>query len=294
MSINRSKDEVVFDRIILIISIIIFIVVAYPLWFIVIASISNSDLVSLGEVKFLPKDIRLFGFEQVFQDSRIWNGYFNTAIYVVFGTLLNMVVTLPAAYALSRKEFKARHVVMTYFVITMFFNGGLIPLYMTVSSLNLISTRTIQIIFLAMNTYNLIIARTFMQTSIPQELYESAIMDGCGHFRFFIQIVIPLSKAIIAVLILYYAVYHWNDYFNALIFNNKTQYEPLQITLRRILVLNEAFEGGSGQASGGYAQSFANQIKYAVMIVSTVPILIFYPFIQKYFAKGVLIGSIKG
>lgn len=177
-----------------------------------------------------------------------------------------MVVTMPAAYALSRRNFKARNAVMLYFVFTMFFSGGLVPLYMTVSSLHLISTKTILIIFIAVNTYNLIIARTFIQNSIPEDLYEAAVLDGCSHFTYFIKVVLPLSKAVNSVLILYYAVYHWNDYFNALIFNSKSENAPLQIVLR----------------------------KYAVIIVSTVPILCVYPFIQKYFEKGVMIGAVKG
>ncbi len=276
------------------ITIIVFIIIAYPLWFVVIASISNSNLVNIGAVHFLPKDIRFYGYQQVFSDSRIWRGYLNTIIYVLLGTTLNMIVTMPAAYALSRKEFKQRNIVMFYFVFTMFFGGGLVPLYMTISSLHLIGTKTILIILGALNTYNLIIARTFIQDNIPNELYESAILDGCSHFKFFMQIVLPLSKAVFSVLVLYYAVGHWNDFFNALMFNNKNANEPLQIVLRRILLLNEAFEKGSGGVQGGYAQSSADQVKYAVMIVSTLPILCFYPFIQKYFEKGVLIGAIKG
>ncbi len=165
---------------------------------------------------------------------------------------------------------------------------------MTVSSLGLISTRTILILLGAINSYNLIIARTFIDNSIPNELYEAAVLDGCSHFAYFARVVIPLSKAVISVLILYYAVFHWNDYFNALLFNNNNAYDPLQIVLRRILLLNEAFESGSGGIAGGYSQSFADQVKYAVIIVSTLPILCVYPFIQKYFEKGVMIGAVKG
>jgi len=250
--------------------------------------------VNQGLVTFWPKDIRFYGFEQVFSDERIWNGYGNTILYVVAGTILNMMVTMPAAYALSRPDFKARNIVMYYFVFTMYFSGGLVPLYMTISSLGLISTKWILLIFLLINTYNLIIARTFIQNSIPNDLYEAAILDGCSHFRFFWSIVLPLSKAIIAVEILYYGVYHWNDYFNALLYNYKEANEPLQIVLRRILLLNEAFSSGNGGVQGGYAQSSADQVKYAVMIVSTVPILCVYPFVQKYFEKGVMIGAVKG
>lgn len=291
---TSNIPDKIFGAAVIILSILIFIIVAYPLWFIVIASISNSNLVNLGQVTFWPKDIRFYGYQQILEDSRIWKGYANTILYVVAGTALNMVVTMPAAYALSRRNFKARNVVMLYFVFTMFFSGGLVPLYMTVSSLHLISTKTILIIFIAVNTYNLIIARTFIQNSIPEDLYEAAVLDGCSHFTYFIKVVMPLSKAVNSVLILYYAVYHWNDYFNALIFNSKSENAPLQIVLREILLLNQAFASGNGGVQGGYGQSSADQVKYAVIIVSTVPILCVYPFIQKYFEKGVMIGAVKG
>lgn len=150
------------------------------------------------------------------------------------------------------------------------------------------------IIFIAVNTYNLIIARTFIQNSIPEDLYEAAVLDGCSHFTYFIKVVLPLSKAVNSVLILYYAVYHWKDYFNALIFNSKSENAPLQIVLREILLLNQAFASGNGGVQGGYGQSSADQVKYAVIIVSTVPIFCVYPFIQKYFEKGVMIGAVKG
>lgn len=286
-------DDRIFKTVILILTILIFVIIVYPLWFVVIASISNSDLVNQGKVTFWPQDIRFYGFQQIWEDSRIWLGYANTILYVVAGTAVNMAVTMPAAYALSRKTFKARNVIMLYFVFTMFFNGGLVPTYLTVSNMGLISTKWILIIMGALNVYNLIIARTFIETSIPNDLYEAAVLDGCSHAKYFFKVVIPLSKAVISVLILYYAVGHWNDYFTALIYNNNTNNEPLQIVLRRILLLNEAFSSGTG-VQGGYAQSSADQVKYAVIIVSTVPILCVYPFIQKYFEKGVMIGAVKG
>lgn len=286
--------DTIFGVVVLLLSIVVFIIIVYPLWFVIIASISNSNLVNLGQVTFWPKDIRLYGFQQIMEDTRIWKGYANTILYVVAGTALNMVVTMPAAYALSRRNFKARNKVMMYFVFTMFFSGGLVPTYMTISSLGLISTKTILIIFVAVNTYNLIIARTFIENSIPEDLYEAAVLDGCSHFTYFMKVVLPLSKAVNSVLILYYAVYHWNDYFNALIYNNKEDNAPLQIILREILLLNQAYANGNGGVQGGYGQSSADQVKYAVIIVSTLPILCVYPFVQKYFEKGVMIGAVKG
>ncbi len=289
-----SAADRIFGVVVLLLSIVIFLIILYPLWFVVIASISNSNLVNLGKVTFLPKDIRFYGFQQIMEDARIWKGYLNTLIYVVAGTTLNMVVTMPAAYALSRRRFKARNKVMFYFVFTMFFSGGLVPTYMTISALHLISTKTILILFVAVNTYNLIIARTFIENSIPEDLYEAARVDGCSHFAYFTKVVIPLSKAVNSVLILYYAVFHWNDYFNALVYNSKQENAPLQIVLREILLLNQAFSSGSGGVQGGYGQSSADQVKYAVIIVSTLPILCVYPFVQKYFEKGVMIGAVKG
>lgn len=306
MAKNRktgSSDEIVksfnwpdkiFGAAVIFLSIFVFVIIAYPLWFVVIASISNSNLVNLGEVTFWPKDIRFYGFEQIFQDTRIWKSYANTILYVVAGTALNMAVTMPAAYALSRKDFPTRNKIMFFFVFTMFFNGGLVPTYMTISKLGLISTKLILIIYVALNTYNLIIARTFIQNSIPDDLYEAAVLDGCTHFGYFFKVVMPLSKAVISVLILYYAVFHWNDYFNALVFNSNEDNAPLQIVLREILLLNQAFASGNGGVQGGYGQSSADQVKYAVIIVSTLPILCVYPFIQKYFEKGVMIGAVKG
>ena len=294
----RIKERDISDRIfhiaVLVLSILCFIVILYPLWFVVIASISNSDMVNRGEVVFWPKDIRFYGFQQIFQDARILTGYRNTLIYVVGGTLLNMIVTMPAAYALSRPDFKARNKVMLYFVFTMYFSGGLVPTYMQINNLGLINTPWILLVMVLINTYNLIIARTFIQNTIPNDLYESASLDGCSHFRFFWSIVLPLSKAIISVEMLYYAVFHWNDYFNALIYTSNNDIQPLQMVLRRILLQNEAFANGNGGVQGGYAQSSADQVKYAVIIVSTVPILCVYPFIQKYFEKGVMIGAVKG
>lgn len=295
---NRIRDKGLSDRIfhalVVIISILVAIVILYPLWFVIIASISNSDMVNQGKVTFLPVDIRFYGFQQIFQDARIWVGYRNTIFYVVVGTLLNIIVTMPAAYALSRPDFKASNAVMLYFVFTMYFSGGLVPTYMMVNSLKLINTPWILLIMVLINTYNLIIARTFIQNTIPNDLFESATLDGANHFRTFWSIVLPLSKAIISVEILYYAVFHWNDYFNALIYTSSPEVQPLQMVLRRILLQNEAFASGNGGVQGGYAQSSADQVKYAVIIVSTVPILCVYPFVQKYFEKGVMIGAVKG
>lgn len=277
-------------------SALIFLIIAYPLYFIIIASVSDSTLVSTGKVLFVPKGISLFGYHEIFKDSRIWVGYRNTIVYTLLGTLVNLLFTLPAAYVLSRKEFLARRFIMLVFVITLFFNGGLIPTYLLIKGLHLTNTMWVFILPFAVNVFNLIIARTFFETSLPSELYEAAAMDGCSHFKFFIQVAMPLSKALISVIGLYYLVAHWNDFFTALIYIRKNELQPLQIILRDILLSNQVFANGAGVGgdAGGYAQRYADQIKYGVIIVSTLPILVLYPFIQKYFEKGVLIGSIKG
>lgn len=291
-----SGGEIVFRIVLIALCALIFLAVAYPLYFIVIASISDSTMVSTGKVLVFPKGISFFGYNEIFRDERIWTGYRNTMFYTIAGTLVNLLFTLPAAYVLSRKEFKARRFIMFAFVFTMFFNGGLIPTYLLMKDLHLTNTFWVFIIPFCVNVFYLIIARTFFEASLPPELYEAAAMDGCSHFVYFVKVALPLSKALISVVGLYYLVGHWNDFFTALIYIRDNELKPLQIILRDILLSNQVFAGGAGTggASGGYAQKYADQIKYGVIIVSTLPILVLYPFLQKYFEKGVMIGSVKG
>jgi putative aldouronate transport system permease protein len=287
----------VFKTVVIGVTFFAFVVVAYPLYFIVIASISNSNMVNLGKVILWPVDINFYGYKEVFTDSRIWTGYKNTIFYTVAGTALNLVVTVPAAYALACRNFWPRKIIMPLFVFTMFFGGGMIPTYMVVRSLHLVNTPLVLVIMGAVSVYNLIITRTFFQSAIPYEFYEAAVIEGCSHFRYFSTIAAPLSRAVISVILLYYAVGHWNEYFNALLYTSSRELTPLQIVLRSILILNEAFQGGIGEGAGGYGGDYiqyVDQIKFAVIIVSTLPILCIYPFLQKYFAKGVMIGGIKG
>ena len=197
-----------------------FVIVAYPLYFIIIASFSDSTLVNQGQVVFWPRKASLYGYQQIFKDSRIWTGYQNTIFYTLAGTLVNMAVTLPAAYVLSRKEFKPRRFIMLLFVFTMYFGGGMIPTYLLVKQLGLLNNPLIMVIMGALNVYNLILTKTFFESSIPNELYEAAELDGCSHFRYFATVVLPLSKAVVAVIFLYYMVGHWNDFFNALLYLN--------------------------------------------------------------------------
>ncbi|MGO4374444.1 carbohydrate ABC transporter permease [Paenibacillus sp. MCAF20] len=285
-----------FDTAVIVLGLFVFLIVAYPLYFVIIASVSDSTLVATGKVTLFPKGFSTFGYNEIMGDSRVWTGYKNTILYTTLGTFVNLLFTLPAAYVLSRKEFRARRVLMLVFVITMFFSGGLIPTYLLMKGLHMTNTMWVFIFPFCVNVYNLIITRTFFESSIPKELYEAAAMDGCSHFGFFMKVALPLSKAVISVIGLYYMVAHWNDFFTALIYVRSNTLQPLQIVLRDILLSNQVFSGGAGAggASGGYAQKYADQIKYGVIIVSTLPILFVYPFIQKYFEQGVMIGSVKG
>ena len=292
---GKTLGDWLADLVIVLILLLIVASILYPIWFIIIASVSDQTLVNTGQVTWIPKGISAYGFQQILGDDRIWNGYRNTLIYTVAGTVLNLVVTMPAAFALSRPEFKWRRLIMLFFTITMFVNGGLIPTYLLYKQLGLLDSWAVFVIPQALNVYNLIIARSFFESSIPEDLHDAAQIDGVGYFRYFTRIVIPLSSAIIAVIGLYYLVQHWNDFFTGLVYIRTYDKQPLQIVLRDILLSNQAFQGGSVSTAGaGYGQEFADQIKYGVIIVSTLPLLVIYPFIQKYFNKGVMIGAIKG
>ncbi|MDX8045103.1 carbohydrate ABC transporter permease [Gracilibacillus sp. S3-1-1] len=294
---SKKPGDLLFDVIVIAVCILIFFIVAYPIYFIIIASISDPTYVSTGQVLFAPKGFSFFGYEQIFADSRVWIGYRNTLFYAIVGTAVSLLLTLPAAYVLSRQEFRARRFLMFFFIFTMFFNGGLIPTYMLMRDLSLLDTPWVFIFNpVTVNIFNLIITRTFFENNIPHEMFEAATMDGCSHFKFFTSIVLPLSKAVTAVIGLYYLVHHWNDFFTGLIYIRDYSLQPLQIVLRDILLSNQVFaEGaGSGGTGGGYAQRYADQVKYGIIIVSSLPVLVLYPFIQKYFEKGVLIGSVKG
>lgn len=268
----------------------------YPLYFVVIASVSNPDMVNSGNVLFWPKGITLEGFRYVLGEVRIWSGYRNTILYAAGGTLLGVALTIPAAYALSRRDMLGRGLIMKLMVFTMFFSGGLIPTYLVVKSLHLINTPWVLIILGSFSVYNLIISRTYFEANIPLELQEAAEIDGCSVPRFFWSVVLPLSKAIIAIIVLYYAVAHWNSYYNALVYTTKMELEPLQLVLRSFLVSGQQISIDSGldaEAINALLER-AGQMRYAIIIVSTVPILCAYPFVQRYFVQGIMIGSVKG
>lgn len=293
--INRSRGDIIFDTINYIILGIAAILVLYPLYFVVIASISDPSAVNAGKVILWPIGISGDGYARIFKDSSIWTGYANTIFYTVVGTTISVIATMMIAYSLSRKNFSGRKVIMTLLIITMYFNGGLIPTYLLVKNLGLLNTRGVMIILGVVNVFNIIIAKTFIQSSIPEELYEAAEIDGCSHFIFFTKIVLPLSKALIAVLTLYYGIAQWNEFMKALIYLNDEKLYPLQLILRSILVQNEASAQMTGDIESQLEQQkIAELIKYGVIIVSSLPVLVIYPFLQKYFVKGVMIGSVKG
>ena len=300
--IKKNKNREAYNQIITsrsfeifkwIFCILVFIVIAYPLYYVIIASVSDPMRVAAGEVVLFPKSFTLQGYKMVFEEKDLWIGYRNTIFYTVVGTLINILITFPAAYAVSRREFMPRRVLMFFFIFTMFFNGGLIPTYILMKNLRLINTIWVFLIPFSLNVYNFIIVRTFFETGIPEELYDAAKIDGCGDFRCFWQVAMPLSKAIIAVIGLYYAVSHWNDYFTGLLYARDLQLKPLQLVLREILLVAQSTSQTGGTGSG-YAILAVISMKYAIIIVSTVPIMIIYPFLQKYFEKGVLLGAVKG
>lgn len=271
---------------------IVALIVLYPLYFIVIASISNTDSVLAGEVVLLPKNITLDGYAKILEHSEIWRGYLNTLIYTGLTVVLSLLVTIPAGWALSRKTLPGKKWFMIFFIIPMFFGGGLIPFYNVMSSLGLVNTIWAIILPSILSVWNLFMSKTFFESSIPNGLIEAAKIDGAGQWRIFASVVIPLSKAVIAVMALYYAVGQWNSYFNAMIFLQDETMYPLQLVLKEILIASESTVGGSGETM---LEQFrlANQLKYVSVIASSLPVLCLYPFVQKYFAQGVMIGSLK-
>ena len=293
-SIRQSRGDAVFDVSVCAIGILLVAIVLLPLLFILAASFSDPDQVLHGKVFIIPKGLTIEPYRLVFKNTDIWRGYRNTIFYTVAGTFINLVMTVMAAYPLARKEMKGRRFLSLIVIFTMYFNGGIIPTYLLVRDLGMYNTVWAILIPSAISTYNLIVARTFFEQSIPPDLYESAKLDGCGSVRTLISIVLPLSKAILAVLVLYYGVGHWNAYFNALVYIRNEELHPLQIVLRNILLLSQTEQMGSNDVGMGEKIKMMEGIKYSVIVVSSVPVLLLYPFVQKYFVKGVMIGAVKG
>lgn len=272
-----------------------FIIVLYPCIYVVSASFSSGSAVEAGRVILWPVDFSLEGYKAVFHTPSVWIGFRNSLFYTIAGTLINILVTMIAAYGLARPDLPGRNGIMLFFTFTMFFSGGMITGYMLVRSLHILNTIWAMLIPGALGVYNLIIARTFIESNIPTELLEAAQMDGCSDIRFFASIVLPLSKAVIAVLVLFYGVSHWNSYFNAMIYLNDKELYPLTIYLKEILMASQIDPSTVADPElQNQIARIAAVIKYALIVVSMIPILILYPFIQKYFVKGVMIGSVKG
>lgn len=295
--ISRSYSDRIFDIVNLFVMLVLLVVFVWPLWFVVIASFSDPNEVWMGNVVLWPKGFTLISYETLLEYKRIWVGYGNTLFYTVVGTLVNLVMTVCGAYPLSRKDFMPRHFFMFLFMLTMYFSGGLIPTYLVVNKVGLVNSPWAMIIPGACSIYNVIITRTYFINSIPSTLQDAAELDGANSFQYLMRVVLPLSKPIIAVIGLYYAVGHWNDFYTALIYLYNEDLMPLQSFLRDMLMstkmtLNNL--SGLDTATVELKTHLAQTLKYSVIIVSTVPVLCIYPFIQKYFVKGVMVGSVKG
>lgn len=301
---KKTRADKVFDAINVSVTLIILIIIMYPLYFTLVASFSDPTQVAQGKTFLWIKDFTLEPYKNVLENDDIWQGYRNTIFYTVFGTAWNLVLTLPTAYVLSKKHLPGRSAISWYFLFTMYFGGGLIPTYLTVLNLGLVNTPITIVLLGGLSVYNMIVTRNFFQNGIPGELYEAAKIDGASEFRQFFTIALPLSTPIIAVIALYYGVGRWNDYFTALIYLNDAEYSPLQIVLRSILIQNQGAANMHTQeqimANEELAEYYnrmkymAEGMKYSIIYIASAPLLIAYPFIQKYFVKGVMIGSLKG
>ena len=300
---NRNKknrirlclEDRIMYAIVKILMILLIVVIAYPLIYVVSSSFSSGTAVSSGKVLLWPVDFSLDGYKLVFSYRQVWTGYWNTIILTVVGTAMNVILTTMAAYPLSRKQFAGKKIYLTIFMVTMYISGGIIPSYILMSKLHLVGTRWAVLLSGTIGISNLIVMRTFFQNSIPEELLEAAKIDGISDIGYLLRIVIPLSKAIFAVITLYYAVGHWNSYFSSMIYLRERDMYPLQIVLRDILNASRVDLSQIVDEELLKEMTGVNDLmKYALIVVSSVPILVAYPFVQKFFEKGVMIGSVKG
>jgi len=291
---HKSASDLIFDLFIYVLLILVCASVLYTLVFVLSASLSEPEAIYQGRVWLLPQGFTLEGYQRVFKDAAVWRGYRNSLTYTAVGTLISVSLTLSSAYALSRRDLVGRGYITAVMVFTMFFSGGIIPTYLVVKNLQLLNKIWALVLPTAVSMTNIIIARTFFSTTIPNELLEAAEIDGCGNTRFFFRIVLPLSKAIVAVIALYYAVGIWNEYFQALLYLDNRRMYPLQLILREILIQSQMAEMVDDLIGAEAQQRVAEIIKFALIIVASLPMMILYPFLQRYFIKGVMIGSVKG
>ena len=294
LKVGQTRMDKTFDIMNYVVLTICFLVVAYPLYFVVIASISDPVDVNAGRVILYPVKTTMDGYRRILEYKSFFTGYRNTLVYTGVGTLVNMLLTVPAAYALSRKDLVGRNFFMMMIAFTMIFSAGLIPTYLHIRDLGLIDTMWALILPGAVSTWNLIVARTFFQQSIPDDLLEAAQLDGATNAQFFAQIVLPLSKSILAVLVLFYAVGHWNTYSNALYYIISDDKRPLQLVLRSILFENTMGDMVEDASNLAAQQRLGDLIKYGIIIASSLPLMILYPFLQRYFIQGLMIGAVKG
>ena len=297
--VKRCREDVIFDTVIFIILTLILFVVAYPLYWVIISSFSDPTAVSAGKVLLRPIGFTLKGYAEVFKNSQVMRGFFNSIVITFVGVCVNLAVTLPTAYALSRDNFSGKKPITVFYMITMFFGGGMIPTYLVVKNMQLLNTIWALVLPGCLSVYNMIVARTFFKSNISEELYEAGEIDGCTQSRFFFQIALPLSTAIIAIMVLYYGVGHWNSYFSALLYISDQDKYPLQLVLRNILITNQTALSQTATTAAARAalqeqQQLIDVMKYSLIIISSVPVLIMYPLVQKHFVKGVMIGSVKG
>jgi len=291
----ESRGDRIFNVINYTILILVTFIVMYPLLFVFSASFSDPQAVLRGEMLLWPKGVNLNSYAKIFQNQEIISGFTNTLVYTSLGTFINLTMTILAAYPLSRKDFFGRNAIMALLVFTMFFSGGLIPTYLLIKNLGMLNTLWVMIIPNAVSIWNIIIMRTFFQQSIPGELQEAATIDGCSNIKILTRIILPLSMPIIAVTILFYAVGHWNAFFNALLYLSDKDKFPLQLILREILIQGQTNDMVKMSTESAIKQQREVEgIKYAVLVVANIPVLALYPFLQRYFVKGVMIGAIKG
>lgn len=296
---NRVKmgaSDTIFTVVTRLVLVLFLLIVAYPVYFVIIASLTDPTYVNSGRFLLYPKGFTTLGYTQVFRNARIWQSYLNTIFYTLAGTFFGLVVSILAGYSLSIPNLPGKNIFMGLLVFTMYFSGGLIPTYLVIKGLHLTNTRLLLVVLGTVSAYNIILIRSFFLNSLPQELQDAAFIDGCGHARYFFRIALPLSKAILAVIALYVAVAQWNSYFNAMIYVTDRNKQPLQLYLREILLMAQTTADLTeiDPQAAALLNRMVEVIKYGVIVVSSVPIICVYPFLQKYFVKGVMIGSIKG
>ena len=297
--IKESRGERAFDTVNILLLVIILLISVYPIWYVLCASVSNPRLVNMGSMVIWPQGFTMEGYQAVFREPLVLIGYRNTIFYTVVGTVLDLAVTLPAAYALARKDFVGRNFFTGMFLFTMFFSGGMIPGYLLVQSLHLLNTPWVLLVLGLTSMYDIILCRTFFENSIPQELQDAAEIDGCSNWGIFKSVVLPLSKPIIAVMALFFAIGHWNSYFTAMLYITDDNLKPLQLVLQNILVKSDTMMKmiDSGQVDeGAMMQQLRVQqlIRYSLIVTASLPVMLMYPFVQKYFVKGVMLGAVKG